>query len=182
MNDLRPAARALLEQASSRGRIKRLAVALDADPALRRAVWEEGRARGVELDEDALAAWPAERLLRRARGREAASRVRTNPVRRDEGFVCAHCGGAVPALGFTDRDHCPRCLRSLHVDEVPGDRANGCLGIMDPTGAELLGGTIVLHYRCRRCGHVHRVKAIRDGELADDWDRVIAVSAGEIPP
>jgi DNA-directed RNA polymerase subunit RPC12/RpoP len=177
----RERARALLDEASSRGRTKRLAEALDADDALRRAVWEEGRARGVELDEDALG-WPADRLLRRARGREAEARARTNPIRRDEGFTCAHCRADVVPLGVTDRDHCPRCLRSLHVDVVPGDRASACGGILDPVGAELVGGNVTLRYQCRRCGHRHRVKAIREGRDPDDWSLVIAVTAGEIPP
>lgn len=179
---LRQRARDLLDQADSRGRVKRLAEQLATEDALRRAVWEEGRARGVALDEEALTEWPADRLLRRARGREADAQVRTNPIRRDEGFVCAHCGAEVPPLGHTDRDHCPRCLRSRHVDEIPGDRASRCGGIMDPVGAELVGGTLAIRYRCRACGHAHRVKAIRDGEAPDDWDVVIRVSAGELPP
>ncbi|MEQ1572370.1 MAG: RNHCP domain-containing protein [Myxococcota bacterium] len=171
---------ALLDRADTRGSVKRLAPELDADPILRRAVLEEGRARGVDLPDEA-SEWPAPKLLRRARGREAESQVRTNPIRRDEAFTCAHCGRAVEALGRTARDHCPTCLRSLHVDVVPGDRASGCGGILDPVGAELQGGQVVLHHVCRRCGHRHRVKAI-DGPDGDDWDAVIATTAGEPPP
>ena len=39
------------------------------------------------------------------------------------GFACVHCATPVPAN--TDghyRNHCPYCLWSLHVDELPGDR------------------------------------------------------------
>ena len=43
-------------------------------------------------------------------------------------FVCGHCSTLVPAN--TDghyRNHCPWCLWSLHVDELPGDRqGRGC--------------------------------------------------------
>lgn len=37
-------------------------------------------------------------------------------VKNDAGFVCVHCGHQVPPLYTTSRDHCPRCLYSLHVD------------------------------------------------------------------
>ncbi|MEQ1507254.1 MAG: RNHCP domain-containing protein [Myxococcota bacterium] len=172
MTALAARARALLDAATSRGRIKQLATELDGDPALRRAVVDAGNARGADLPDDAID-WPSARLLRRARGREAAARVRTNPVRRDEGFVCVHCGAEVPPLGVTDRDHCPRCLRSLHVDVVPGDRASGCGGVFDPVGAELVAGRTAIRYRCRSCGARHRVRVADD----DDWEQVVAASA-----
>jgi hypothetical protein len=174
-------AQELLDGATTRGRIKQLAQKLEEDPALREAVLREGNRRGAELPEEALT-WPAARLLRRARAREQASQQRTNPIRRDEGFTCAHCGQEVAPLGFTDRDHCPRCLRSLHVDVVPGDRAQGCGGILDPVGGEMAGGEAVLFFRCRRCGHSHRVKAITRGEQPDDWEMVVRTLAGEPPP
>ena len=175
--DPKQAARELLDAATTRGAIKRLAPRLDDDPALRRALWEEGNARGADLPDEALE-WPSDRLLRRARAREAEARQRRNPIRRDEAFVCVHCGRDVAPLGRTDRDHCPRCLRSLHVDVVPGDRASTCGGVLDPVGAELVGGTTVLHYVCRACGATHRIRAAED----DDWDAVVATSAGEPPP
>jgi DNA-directed RNA polymerase subunit RPC12/RpoP len=174
-------AQALLDAATSRGRIKQLARQLEEDVALREAVLAEGKRRGAELPEEALG-WPAAKLLRRARAREEASQQRTNPIRRDEGFTCAHCGEEVAPLGFTDRDHCPRCLRSLHVDVVPGDRALGCGGILDPVGGEMVGGAPVLSYRCRKCGQPHRVKAITEGEQPDDWEMVVKTLAGEPPP
>lgn len=174
-------AEALIDAADSRGAIKRLAAALDAEPGLRSAVLAVGNARGAELPPEAVG-WPAAKLLRRARAREAAAQVRTNPIRMDEAFACAHCGADVAPLGFTARDHCPRCLRSLHVDVVPGDRAADCGGIMDPVGAELVAGRVVLRYRCRRCAATHRVKAITDGPSPDDWERVVRATAGETPP
>ena len=57
--------------------------------------------------------------------------------KRDEGFVCAHCGKSVEPLGYSSRNHCPFCLWSLHVDELPGDRANECAGLMEPSRVEL---------------------------------------------
>lgn len=162
----------LLEAArqASRGELKRLAARLDADPALRAAV-----AALADLPAD----WPPKRLLRVARGHEEAARERTNPVMRDEAFTCAHCGREVPPHGRTARDHCPSCLRSLHVDVVPGDRAATCGGILDPVGVEVRGADTVLRYRCRRCGAERTNRALLDGADPDDWSRIAALSAGE---
>lgn len=171
-------ARELLAGATSRGAIKRLALELDRDPALKRAVLVEGRARGVELPDEAVD-WPAKKLLRLARGREAEARVRTNPVMRDEAFTCAHCGLAVPTHGRTARDHCPRCLRSLHVDVVPGDRAAGCGGILDPVACDRRGADWVIRYRCRVCGADRTNRALLDGDPPDDWEAVVALTVAD---
>ncbi len=170
----------LLDAARTRGDIGRLAPLLDADEALRRAVWVVGRERGAPLDEEALR-WPARRLLRVARNREAAARARSNPIARDEPFVCGHCGRAVPPHGRTARNHCPWCLRSRHVDVVPGDRASDCGGLMDPSSVELAGGRPVVVHRCRTCGATARVRALLDGDVPDDWSVIVSVSAGERP-
>lgn len=176
MTELERRARELLDQADTRGEVKRLAELLEQDDELRAAVLAAGRARGADLPDDALD-WPARKLLRRARARDAEAQRRTNPIRRDESFTCVHCGHDVGPLRRTDRDHCPRCLRSLHVDVVPGDRANACGGVLDPVGVEIRGKDTVLRYRCRRCGATHRVRAVLDGPDADEWEAVVAVSA-----
>lgn len=177
---LRDRAAALLDSLESRREITRAAPALDADAELRRAVWEEGRRRGAELDEAALR-WPAKRLLRVARGRAGAAQVRRNPIAVDEGFSCGHCGRDVPPHGRTARNHCPWCLRSRHVDEVPGDRAAECGGLMDPVRMEIEGGSPALWHRCRSCGAERRVRVLTDGEVPDDWAAVVQVSAGTPP-
>ncbi len=78
----------------------------------------------------------------------------------DDGFVCQNCGHHVAPLGYSSRNHCPRCLCSLHVDENPGDRACECRGIMDPIRVETdpRKGYIVVH-KCRACGAVKRNRA-----------------------
>ena len=164
----------LLDAATSRGAIKRLAEELDAEPALRKQLIAVARARGVALEPDA-ESWPAKRLLRRARGRETASRVRTNPIARDEHFTCLHCAAEIPAHGRTARDHCPHCLRSRHVDVVPGDRAQNCRGILDPVGVEQRGDRTMIHYRCRSCGEATVNQALTDGDPPDDWAQVVAL-------
>ena len=171
-------ARALLDAARTRGDIKRLAPQLDGEPELRGAIVTEGRARGADLPDEAIA-WPSKRLLRVARGREAQARVRTNPIARDEAFTCAHCRRDVPAHGRTARDHCPACLHSLHVDVVPGDRAAGCGGLLRPIHAEGSGDTWMIHYRCERCGAARRNRAILDGTPADSWEAVVALTVPE---
>ena len=108
---------------------------------------------------------PAERLLRLAAGRQEQARRRGNPIVINDGFDCAHCGFAVPpAPGSAVRNHCPRCLRTVHLDEhVPGDRLSNCLGIMDPEQASLAEGVFRVTHRCRRCGFCRR------NRLATDW-------------
>lgn len=98
----------------------------------------------------------------------------------NEGFRCAHCGEAVPPLvNGSVRNHCPKCLHSLHVDENPGDRAADCGGLLEPVAVEHSGkkGWIVLH-RCRSCGVERRNKAALDDPHApDDYDAIVRLAA-----
>lgn len=81
-------------------------------------------------------------------------------TKNDNGFVCANCGFVVLPLGKTSRNHCPRCLCSLHVDVLPGDRACECGGVMRPVSAEPdpKKGYVITHV-CNRCGFTGRNKA-----------------------
>ncbi|WP_461023934.1 RNHCP domain-containing protein [Thalassiella azotivora] len=93
----------------------------------------------------------------------------------NSGFTCAACGRAVaPIRHGTIRDHCPFCLCSLHVDDVPGDRACDCHGVLRPVGTDYRGakGHIVL-YECERCGQARRNRVAPD----DDLDVLLAVQA-----
>lgn len=152
----REAALARIAGVRSRGEIKRLGQAVERDAALRAALQAEAARRGLDPDLD------GKRLVRALLDRSAAAQVRTNPIHVDESFACGHCGAAVQPGGRPVRDHCPRCLRSLHVDKVPGDRAAGCGGLLDPTALELDHGAVVIRYRCRVCGHETRTKAHPD--------------------
>ncbi|HNZ55449.1 MAG TPA: RNHCP domain-containing protein [Candidatus Paceibacterota bacterium] len=80
-----------------------------------------------------------------------------------EDFSCAHCGFFVPGDGFTN--HCPKCLWSRHVDNYPGDRANDCLGLMEPTGLELEKGQYVIVHECQKCRTRKRVKARNEDDI-----------------
>ena len=69
-------------------------------------------------------------------------------------FTCTHCGRQIPveASGTRNRNHCPHCLWSLHVDVRPGDRAHLCRSPMAPIALWVLsdGEQRIIH-RCTRC-------------------------------
>lgn len=97
----------------------------------------------------------------------------------NQAFVCAHCGASVPEHAWGSyRNHCPWCLRSLHVDNVPGDRAAGCGGVMDPVGVDHSGkkGFVLIH-RCTVCAGTDRNKTAPDDDVA-----AVAAVAGRTPP
>ena len=98
----------------------------------------------------------------------------------DGGFTCLHCGREVPPLGYTSRNHCPFCLWSLHVDVLPGDRANPCGGLLRPvkTEPDPKKGFVIVH-RCEKCGATVRCKAALRGNSPDDNDLLIRLTAGE---
>lgn len=89
------------------------------------------------------------------------------------GFICRHCAQVVSAQsGGSYRNHCPYCLRSRHLDVVPGDRAADCGAVMAPIGVDYSGkkGFILIH-RCTGCRAEDRNRLAPD----DDMDRVIAL-------
>ena len=83
-----------------------------------------------------------------------------------EDFVCEVCGQFVKGDGTTD--HCPRCLWAKHVDEeVPGDRASMCKGLMRPIRSEYRNGVFRIYYKCERCNHDFWVHAAVAKAMAD---------------
>ena len=103
---------------------------------------------------------------------------------RNTGFACAHCGADVrPLENGSCRNHCPRCLHSLHVDVFPGDRASDCGGDLEPIAVEhnAKKGWVIVH-RCRRCGEVRRNRAaLDDPAQPDDYDAIVALSRRPAP-
>jgi len=123
------------------------------------------------------------RLVRRARGREEGAMRRSNPVSRREGFVCMHCGQQVSSpRGGMQRNHCPACLHSRHVDDVPGDRASRCGGLMEPVAVEQMGvdGAVIRH-RCVVCGAQRRNRTALDAEVQPDSQRALRELAAREP-
>lgn len=91
----------------------------------------------------------------------------------DESFICNECGYEVSPLGYTARDHCPKCLCSMHVDINPGDRDCGCHGTLRPIGIESgKKNTYKIIYKCDKCGEIKRNKSAID----DNIDLIISLS------
>ncbi len=89
--------------------------------------------------------------------------------RNEDTFICKRCGAIVyiePQLsGVQNRNHCPYCLWSRHVDHLyAGDRMSACKAIMEPIGLTVkrsknryaidAPGELMLIHRCRDCGKV----------------------------
>lgn len=162
----------LLAQVAGRGEVKRLGARLDDDAVLRAEALALVRARGHEVEDDIA----GKRLVRLLLDRAEAAQERRNPIHRDEAFTCLACGRDVPIGGARVRDHCPWCLRSRHVDRVPGDRANPCQGRLDPVLFERVDGEVVIRYRCVKCGGEGRMRAHPDDRVPP------SLSVADLPP
>ena len=107
----------------------------------------------------------------------ARSKRRFRQVR-NEGFICEHCGIKVtPLERGSCRNHCPNCLWSKHLDDVPGDRASHCGGMMEPVDVrqDARRGWMIVH-RGRRCGAVRRNKsALADPRQPDRFETLLDV-------
>ena len=91
-----------------------------------------------------------------------------NFIRKKENFVCQKCGFEVIGDGYTD--HCQKCLWGKHVDEeIPGDRASECRGLMEPIRVMYEKGEYKIEYRCIKCGHGFKVRS----DMGDDRDKLI---------
>jgi len=96
-----------------------------------------------------------------------------NFIRKKENFVCLKCGEKVTGDGYTD--HCPKCLWGKHVDEnVPGDRASLCWGLMEPVKVIYEKGEYKIFYRCSKCGHEFGVRRAKD----DTPEKLMELTAG----
>ena len=146
----------------SRGEVKTLGRVLDNDPVAREVAEQMAEARGIGAAEG----MDGKRLVRALLARSASAQVRTNPIHRDESFICVHCGAQNESGGAQVRDHCRYCLAGLHVDTVPGDRAADCGGRLVPEDFAIEGRAgVIIHYRCERCDYRFRVRAHPDDEL-----------------
>ena len=95
-------------------------------------------------------------------------------------FVCKACGAVITqeGAGSRHRNHCPRCLASVHLDEKPGDRASPCKGVMDAIGVWVRkdGEWAILH-RCRKCGTIHSNRIAADDKTGFYCSKAAGVSA-----
>lgn len=82
-------------------------------------------------------------------------------------FSCVKCGTHNPSLQGGERNHCRKCLFSLHVDfDTPGDRNSDCNGLMEPVGLDHKGGKgFMIKHKCVECGKKILNRAAEDDEL-----------------
>lgn len=98
--------------------------------------------------------------------------------RSDDMFDCVHCGAVVHSEdgGTEHRNHCPRCLWSVHLDNVPGDRAACCGGSMEPVAVWVRkGGEWAIIQRCLECG------MFKSNRIAADDNEILLVSLAVRP-
>ncbi len=69
----------------------------------------------------------------------------------NQSFTCEFCGKLVPLHPKSSRDHCCFCLYSKHVDINPGDRLNGCKGLLKPIGIRSVNSKTQIVYQCSKC-------------------------------
>jgi hypothetical protein len=124
---------------------------------------------------------------REAKNRLLTARERGGRLRQQQfgDFKCLNCGrpvSAMPALsGVNNRNHCPYCLWSKHVDlRQAGDRLAVCKGPMPPIGLTAkrsgkkypaaTGGELMLVHRCKRCGALSLNRMAADDFVAGAWE------------
>jgi hypothetical protein len=85
-------------------------------------------------------------------------------------FRCRHCKLmiGVPPSGGRNRNHCPSCLYSKHVDgRTPGDRASECGAMMAPIAAFVRSrGEHAIVHRCLGCGFERHNRIAADDNFA----------------
>lgn len=107
-----------------------------------------------------------------------AQRRYTNPGKingTDGDFICRHCNALVTAdsgvSGVVNRNHCPYCLTSRHLDLFEaGDRLAACKATMHPIGLTLKysnkkysgQGEVMVVHLCEDCGKVSINRIARD--------------------
>lgn len=93
-------------------------------------------------------------------------------------FICVICNQHVrPLENGSYRNHCPFCLGSIHVDNMPGDRSSTCHGVMVACRLKYSGkkGWQIIH-RCQRCCVEKANKIAEEGSQSDDWEKLIKLS------
>ena len=145
----------------SRGELKRAAQEIERSKPIRIFLEAELVEKGLAFDNNT----PAKKLLRMFLNRSEQAQIRKNPIHRNEGFLCVHCHQEISKSRGKIRDHCPLCLRGLHLDKIPGDRAATCKGKMSPTGFTLDHGAVIIHYRCEQCTHSYQVQSHPDDRI-----------------
>ena len=97
-----------------------------------------------------------------------------------QNFICINCKKEVTTtgnIGTHQRNHCPYCLYSMHVDDTAGDRQSHCHGKMIPIGltfkheGEGKIGELMFIHLCEKCGKISINRLAGD----DDVEKVLLV-------
>ncbi len=103
----------------------------------------------------------------------------------EDSFQCKHCRALVTTSSITsgvqNRNHCPYCLWSRHMDlHEPGDRLCACKAPMQPLGLTVKkskkkytsrnSGELMIIHRCVECSHtsINRIAADDDSQALLD--------------
>jgi len=89
--------------------------------------------------------------------------MKCNKTIMNDTYRCLQCGNLVSTsrmqAGVNNRNHCPCCLWSRHLDlHTAGDRLSACRGMMQPVGltckvsAGSKNGELMIVHRCTGCG------------------------------
>ncbi|MCL2080520.1 MAG: RNHCP domain-containing protein [Oscillospiraceae bacterium] len=100
-----------------------------------------------------------------------------------DSFSCKVCGtlNHPDNAGTAHRNHCSKCLSSIHLDDEPGDRASFCKGVMEPIGVWVRrNGEWALIHRCKVCGALSANRIAADDNPALLMS--IAVKPLALPP
>jgi DNA-directed RNA polymerase subunit RPC12/RpoP len=108
--------------------------------------------------------------------------MNTKQEEKNNGFVCINCQKWVlisSQRNTLNRNHCPHCLWSKHVDEkVAGDRMASCntgmrpIGLttktarIDKWGQEIKGEIMIIH-ECNRCGKISLNRILAEDESSE---------------
>lgn len=147
---------------------------LEDGPPRRRRSGQHARPRRVQLvaeDEPEDDGWRSTHEQRERERRRASI---------SEPFKCRKCHAFIgePPSGGRQRNHCPMCLYSLHVDlKTPGDRACECRSLMEPIGVFYRPNLeqMVVH-RCLGCG------AVRYNRVAADDNPILLAELPVVDP
>jgi hypothetical protein len=102
-----------------------------------------------------------------------------------QSFRCFNCGQEIPVnqyMGTANRNHCPHCLWSKHVDQNPGDRKSDCHCSMEPIGltfkqegldkyGNLRQGELMVIHRCLKDDKISINRIAAD----DDPEKILEV-------
>jgi ribosome biogenesis GTPase / thiamine phosphate phosphatase len=96
----------------------------------------------------------------------------------EQSFSCVKCRELVTNAesGTNQRNHCPKCLWSRHVDFQEGDRRSICKSAMEPVAVWVRqNGEWSIVHRCTQCG------ALRANRIAGDDNEALLLSIAVRP-